>query len=101
MRDQLEFAAPSGFAILPSILRREPSRIKKRSRSSIGALHKLVTGSSYGDRGGAIGGFEANPTEKGKLLGKWQTRLARVGPGLLILGFSLQLIAAWISRAAS
>ena len=39
-------AAPSGFAITPSILRREPWRIKKRSPSSTGALHRLATGSS-------------------------------------------------------
>lgn len=55
----------------------------------------------YTEKGAVLGVWEGNPTDKGKRLGKWQARLAKVGPGLLILGFALQLIAAWISRGAS
>jgi len=55
----------------------------------------------YSERGGAIGSLEGGPTDMGKRRGKWQTRLAKVGPLLLILGFAFQLIAAWISRGQS
>jgi hypothetical protein len=55
----------------------------------------------YTEKGEGVVSFVSNPTEKGKLLGKWQTRLAKVGPSLLILGFAFQLIAAWISGGTS
>jgi len=52
----------------------------------------------YTEEGAAVFTWTNAPTEKGKAIGKRQIHLAKVGPFLLILGFFLQLVAAWISR---
>lgn len=47
----------------------------------------------YTEKGEPYGGFVGNPTENGKLRGKWQIFFAKIAPWLLALGFLLQLVA--------
>jgi hypothetical protein len=51
----------------------------------------------FTEKGEAFLTFVSNPKEQKASVGKRQARLTKVGPGLLALGFGLQLVSAFLS----
>jgi hypothetical protein len=52
----------------------------------------------YTEKGQPIIQWVANPKEEKKSVGAWQVFFSKLGPGLLLFAFLLQLIGVWLSK---
>ena len=51
----------------------------------------------FTEKGESVVTWLSNSNKQKAAIGKWQVLLAKVGPALLALGFSLQLVSAFLS----